>query len=200
MSPDPLLMSADIARVAAEHPELDDDLVQALYQHLVLIQSRQPTVDELREYVDRVSCLDQETLRQRLGLGPRRARGRRPRSAARRPGVGTTSIAAGPLSSAGVVDAHASPPSEAQQPGHRGATRRRGRPGWTRELFVARYQAARERATLPHTDQSIAAHLEMLDGETGTEPDYLRKLVKRFGLPAAGADEIQTKSGGLGPE
>jgi hypothetical protein len=75
MSPDPLLMSADIARVAAERPELDEDLVQALYQHLVLIQGRQPTIDELREYVDRVSSLDHDRLRQRLGLGPR---GRRP--------------------------------------------------------------------------------------------------------------------------
>ena len=65
-------------------------------------------------------------------------------------------------------------------------------PGWTPELFAARYRAARERATPPYTDQSIAAHLEMLDGETGTEPDYLRKLVKRFGLPA---DAGRTKTG-----
>ena len=34
-----------------------------------------------------------------------------------------------------------------------------------------------------HTHASIAAHLEMLDGELGTEPGYLRKLVKRYGLP-----------------
>lgn len=33
--PDPLLMSADIARVAAERPELDEDLVSALHRHLV---------------------------------------------------------------------------------------------------------------------------------------------------------------------
>lgn len=82
-NPDPLIMSADIARVAAERPELDDELLTALYQHLVLIEARQPTPDELREYIDRVSCLDQETLRQRLGLGPRRKRGRRPAPAAR---------------------------------------------------------------------------------------------------------------------
>ena len=76
-NPDPLIMSADIARVAAERPELGEELVAALYHHLVLIEARQPTVDELREYVDRVSCLDQETLRQRLGLMTRGRRGRR---------------------------------------------------------------------------------------------------------------------------
>ena len=74
--PDPLIMSADIARMASERPELDEDLIQALYQHLVLIEERQPTIDELRAYVDRVSSLDQGQLRQRLGLGPRRRRQR----------------------------------------------------------------------------------------------------------------------------
>ena len=60
-----------------------------------------------------------------------------------------------------------------------------GRPGWTPELFWARYRDALGRADPPHTNASIAAHFEMLDGELGTEPDYLRKLVKRFGLPPA---------------
>ncbi len=72
--PDPLIMSADIARMAFERPELEEELVQAIYQHLVLIEGRQPTIDELREYVDRVSSLDQDKLRQRLGLGARRRR------------------------------------------------------------------------------------------------------------------------------
>ncbi len=175
-NPDPLLMSADIARVAAERPELGDELVAALYQHLVLIEGRQPTVDELREYVDRVSCLDQDTLRQRLGLAPRRRRGRRPRAVAPAPDPRALSLTTRPAPS-------------------RSAARHRGRPGWTPELFAARYRAARERATPPYTDQSIAAHLEMLDGETGTEPDYLRKLVKRFGLPATAADEMRADSG-----
>lgn len=175
--PDPLLMSADIARVAAERPELDEELLGAIYQHLVLIEGRQPTVDELREYVDRVSCLDQDTLRQRLGLAPRRVRGRRPRAA--EPATRRATPATPP----------ASP---------RRAARHRGRPGWTPELFAARYRAARERATPPYTDQSIAAHLEMLDGETGTEPDYLRKLVKRFGLPAGAPDEMPSISGNQG--
>lgn len=73
-NPDPLIMSADIARVAAERPELSGELVQALYQHLVLIEGSQPSLDELREYVDRVSSLDEATLRQRLGLGAARRR------------------------------------------------------------------------------------------------------------------------------
>jgi len=75
--PDPLIMSADIARVALERPELGEELVQALYQHLVLIEGRQPAIDELREYVDRLSSLDEHALRQRLGLVARRKRGPR---------------------------------------------------------------------------------------------------------------------------
>lgn len=63
--------------------------------------------------------------------------------------------------------------------------RQPGRPAWTRDLFWSRYRDALGRTAPPHTNASIAAHLEMLDGELGTEPDYLRKLVKRFGLPPA---------------
>lgn len=73
--PDPLIMSADIARVASERPELGEELVQAIYQNLVFIEVRQPTIDEFRDYVDRVSSLDRDALRRRLGLGtPRRKR------------------------------------------------------------------------------------------------------------------------------
>lgn len=64
-------------------------------------------------------------------------------------------------------------------------TRPPGRPGWTRDLFWSRYRDARSRSAAPHTYATIAAHFEMLDGELGTEPDYLRKLVKRFGVPPA---------------
>ena len=74
--PDPLVMWADVARVASERPELGEELVQALYQHLVVIQGRQPTIDELRGYVDRLSSLNERALRQRLGLAPRRQRPR----------------------------------------------------------------------------------------------------------------------------
>lgn len=167
MSPDPLLMSADIARVAAERPELEEDLVQALYQHLVLIQGGQPTVEELREYVDRVSSLDQDRLRQRLGLGPRKRSGRRGALTIR-----STTLPP-PLATADVSEAH--------RPHRAGVARRPGRPGWTPELFAARYQAALERATRPHTYQSVADQFEMLDGGVGTDPDHLRKLMKRYG-------------------
>ena len=74
--PDPLIMSADIARVVAERPEMGEELVRALYQHLVLIEGRQPEIDELRDYVDRLSSLDERALRQRLGLVARRGRAR----------------------------------------------------------------------------------------------------------------------------
>lgn len=82
--PDPLIMSADIARVASERPELGEELVQALYQHLVLIEGRQPAIDELRDYVDRLSSLDDRTLRLRLGLIASRKRGPRPAARPRR--------------------------------------------------------------------------------------------------------------------
>jgi hypothetical protein len=163
MSPDPLLMSADIARVASERPELEEDLVQALYQHLVLVQGRQPTLEERREYVDRVSSLDQGRLRQRLGLEPRKRGGRRT----------ATRLPTATKPTARVADA--------DRPAGAGATRRPGRPGWTRELFAARYQAALRRAAPPHTYQAIADQFEMLDGSVGTDPDHLRKLMKRFG-------------------
>lgn len=74
---DPLLMLADIAQVASERPELDETTVQALYQNLVLTQGKQPTIDEARDYVDRlISNLGEHALRRRLGLGPRRKRRR----------------------------------------------------------------------------------------------------------------------------
>lgn len=77
--PDPLIMLADIARVASERPERGEELVQALYLNLTMIEGRQPAIDELREYVDRLSSLDERTIRQRLGLGPKAAKRRRDR-------------------------------------------------------------------------------------------------------------------------
>lgn len=61
--------------------------------------------------------------------------------------------------------------------------RRPGRPGWTHELFRTRYQEALGRATPPFTYRAVAVHFDMLDGTRGTDPDYLRKLVSKHGLP-----------------
>ena len=165
--PDPLIMSADIARVAAERPDLDEELIGGLYQHLVLIDRRQPSIDELRSYVDRVSSLDQEELRQRLGLG-RRKRGTRAK--ARRPSPPRTLSTVADVGDGGSFSADS-------------AARRPGRPGWTSDLFSARYQVARDRATPPYTYQSIADQFETLDGSVGADPDHLRKLMKRYGKP-----------------
>ncbi len=118
----------------------------------------------LRDYVERVSSLDQDELRQRLGL-VRRKRGPRSLPMATRPSrTGEMSTAAH------AVDAD-----------RRHAARAPGRPGWTSDLFALRYQAALERATPPHTYQSVADRFEMLDGSVGTDPDHLRKLMKRYG-------------------
>jgi len=175
--PDPLIMSADIARVASERPELGEELVQALYQHLVLIEGRQPAVDELRDYVDRLSSLDEHALRQRLGLAARRARRRRARS---KPGSGRP----GEPENAVMVLHDDDLPTE---PAHRrGAPRGPGRPGWTDELFWSRYQKALDRATPPFTYRSIAPHFETLDGTRGSDPEYVRKLVRRHGRPPDG--------------
>jgi hypothetical protein len=174
-NPDPLLMSADIARMASERPDLDEELVQAIYQHLVLIESRQPTIDELRAYVDRVSSLDQDKLRQRLGLGARPRRG--PRAPAK-PGGGR------PMEP-GTAAMTTRDEIQPTRPDRRRTARGPGRPGWTDELFWMRYQEALDRATPPYTYRSIAPHFETLDGTRGTDPEYVRKLVGRHGVPPA---------------
>lgn len=145
---DPLLMLADVARLASDHPDLDEALVRAIYQHQVMTTGRQPSLRQARDYIGHLTArLDDATIRVTLGLPP------------------VTTVR---NSAWGTLVAH---------------PRRAGRPGWTHELFWAHYRDALGRVDPPHTNASIAAHLEMLDGELGTEPDYLRKLVKRFGLP-----------------
>ena len=173
--PDPLIMSADIARVASERPELGGELVQALYQHLVLIEGRQPAIDELREDVDRLSSLDEHALRQRLGLVARRKRGTGASASPKHRRA--TEPATGMITARDVV--------EPQRTRRRSPGRGPGRPGWTDELFWARYQEALDRATPPYTYRSIAPHFETLDGTRDTDPEYLRKLVRRHGLPEA---------------
>jgi hypothetical protein len=69
--PDPLLMLADIARLASETPDLDAGLIRAIYQHQVLSTGRQPTLRQAREYIGHLtSHLDEVTLRATLGLPP----------------------------------------------------------------------------------------------------------------------------------
>ena len=145
--PDPLLMLADIARLASETPDLDAGLIRAIYQHQILSTGRQPTLRQAREYIGHLtSRLDDATIRVTLGLEPL-------------------------------------PKAMRETPPSLGRARRLGRPGWTAELFWARYREALGRTKPPHAYASIAEHLEMLDGERGTEPGYLRKLLRRFGPP-----------------
>jgi hypothetical protein len=66
---DPLLMLADIARLASENPDLDAALVRAIYQHQAMTTGRQPTIRQAREYLGHLtSHLDQATIRVTLGL------------------------------------------------------------------------------------------------------------------------------------
>ena len=77
--PDPLLMLADIARLAAERPELDVTSSVAIYQHL---RGLRPAPSRrfagLLEYMGHlISPLGDATSRATLGLAPRVAGGRR---------------------------------------------------------------------------------------------------------------------------
>ncbi|HSV92946.1 MAG TPA: hypothetical protein VLH81_07710 [Desulfobacterales bacterium] len=77
--PDPLLMSADVTLLEAERPDLDVELIAAIYGHLLEVEGRQPTLAEVREYVDHVlSYLGEGMLRQHLGLEVRQPRRRPP--------------------------------------------------------------------------------------------------------------------------
>jgi hypothetical protein len=68
--PDGLAIMADIVRVAAEYPELGEDVVGELRGRLRWRQPHEPTLDELRAYVERVSPLGVDVLRLKLGLDP----------------------------------------------------------------------------------------------------------------------------------
>ncbi len=181
--PDQLAILADIARVAAEHPGLGEDVVRELRGRLRWRQPHEPMLYEFRAYVDRVSCLPVEMLREHLGLVAYPLI-HRPRPAAAPPAE-SVDLMAEDQPAVGAPPAGASAGREpVAGDGPRGRsvrTPRPGRPGWTPELFEARYRAARERATPPYTYRSIAAQFEMLDGETGIDPDHLRKLMKRYG-------------------
>jgi hypothetical protein len=91
-----------------------------------------------------------------------------------------TPISGAPTSEADPVLITTRDEVEAKRADLYGAARGPGRPGWTAELFGTRYQEARGRAKRPYTYRSIAPHFETLDGTRGTDPDYLRKLVRRY--------------------
>jgi hypothetical protein len=140
-------MLADVARLAFENPDVDEELVRGIYQHQVITTGRQPTLRQAREYFGHLtSHLDDATIRVTLGLPP------------------------APHAAREVLDPIA-------------RERRPGRPGWTQELFWARYREAVARAAVPHTYQSIADQFETLDGSLGADPDHVRKLLKRYGQP-----------------
>ena len=164
--PDPLLMLADIARIASERPELDEGLVRAIYQHQVLTSGRQPTLQQAHAYIEHLTVrLDDATLRATLGLGP--GPGRR----ANEPGETVNT---------------APDVGEARSSGRGAVARQSGRPGrpaWTRDLFWARYRVACSSTPPPHTYRSVAPAFESLDGTVGIDPEHLRKLAGRYGLP-----------------
>lgn len=58
--------------------------------------------------------------------------------------------------------------------------RRPGRPPWTRELFIERYREALAATAPPQTNARVADNFRKLDGEVGADPDYLRKLKRRY--------------------
>jgi hypothetical protein len=59
--------------------------------------------------------------------------------------------------------------------------RRRGRPGWIREDFRARWREASAAAGEGATYSAVALHFKTLDGSVGTiTPEYLGKLFRKF--------------------
>ena len=153
-----VLMRNDIDRVRSEFPTLDADVIERIYEQLVVALLRQPTEDELRARVAELTArMDGPTLRGFLGLPPKTTIGAsgRPRAAPQGSGDGARAI------------------------------RRSGRPGWTAELFWDRYREACELVGPPRAHKDIAGIFRGLDGEPGIDPDHFRRLLRRFGLPPA---------------
>jgi hypothetical protein len=150
--PDPLLEHADIAAVAAESG-LSREVIERVHAHLTDLQGEPPTRGQLRAYVTDVGgSLGEGGLRLYFGMQSDPAHPTTPRVVR-------------------LVEAMADEV----------VVRRRGRPAWTAGEFHARYLDACGRATPPFTPRSIAPHFDILDGNRGTDPDYLRKLIRRFG-------------------
>jgi hypothetical protein len=152
-------MRGHINRVKSEFPALDPDLIERMHQYYVVAQLRQPTPDEFRAYVVELTTdHDEPMLRGMLGLPPK--------TSAR--------ASSGPRRAARPADGDG-----------RRAVRRSGRPGWTAELFWARYREACDQVGPPHAYKEVAGSFRGLDGERGIDPDHFRRLLRRFGLPSA---------------
>ncbi|HSW41791.1 MAG TPA: hypothetical protein VLM76_04720 [Patescibacteria group bacterium] len=179
MSPDHLLMLADIAQVASERPELDATTVQALYQHLVLTQGGQPTIDQAREYVDRLtSSLGEQALRQRLGLVARRKHGSR---ASAKPGRGRTT-------ELGKAETASRDEMQQVRASGRGAARAPGRPGWTVDTFREHWSEAIAATPEPRTFASVAPNFRPFDvrpgaSHFGVDAEHLSDLYRKHGAP-----------------
>ena len=154
---DYLQRRADILAALDEQPDRDYDIVEGLYGYFVAVRGRQPEPDEFRAYVHHISSSFEWRDPWEL-FSPHSPLTEEEKAA--RLGRVAPGMAAGT----------AAPPRF-----------RPGRPGWTPELFWARYDEACERAAPPHTYRSVAQHFVALDGAQGTSPEYLRKLVRRFG-------------------
>jgi hypothetical protein len=164
---DPSGMRNDINRLASELQDLDPLVVERLYQNLLLLLGRRPGLQEARAYIAELRVtMDERMLRGLVCLPPVE-----PPTKAQRAG--------GPRRPASIVVAGTRDPG-------RPATRGPGRPSWTRELFWERYRDACARTSPPHTYRSIAPQFLTLDGHRGADPEYVRKLVRRFGPPPDG--------------
>ena len=152
---DYIRMRGHINRVKSEFAALDPELIERICQHLLVVRRARPTLKKFRAYVVELTS-DHDEPTLRGMLGlPPKASAGRRRTA--RP--------------AGADGAQ--------------AVRRSGRPGWTTELFWARYREACEQVGPPHAYKEVARRFRGLDGEHGIDPDHFRRLLRRFGLPPA---------------
>lgn len=55
-----------------------------------------------------------------------------------------------------------------------------GRPSWTAEQFLERYEAAIAETKPPLTDEHIAENFTLLSGDVGCDVAYLKRLRRRF--------------------
>jgi hypothetical protein len=55
-----------------------------------------------------------------------------------------------------------------------------GRPGWAPDVFLEHWREAVDATPSPYTFGAVAANFRQLDGALGIDPEYLRRLRKRF--------------------